>query len=131
MFFLYWRASKKLATYIFGENQNEPKQVYNYKKFTEAKFINLWEHYQNGDVNNFFVASDINIDYYGLTKGHAYAVKNVSKDSKNVCYVELVNPWDDADCVRVSYQDMVKWKFDVTLFGYTSEQVDSFLKPVK
>ena len=50
---------------------------------------------------------------------HAYAFKKVGENAE---YVELVNPWDDADCIRLPFNLYIKY-FD-TLRIYNEDTTE-------
>ena len=67
------------------------------------RLIKMFYLYQNDDaVKDLEIITNYNSNDYanGFIAGHSHAVKYVDPVNQ---YVELVNPWDDADVIRFSF----------------------------
>ena len=70
---------------------------------------------QSGVIDNIIVSTSGKGDTSeGIVNNHAYAVKNVTSD-----YVELINPWDDKDILKLTMDDFYKYFKNVAVFGST------------
>ena len=65
--------------------------------------INIWDDYatHTNDVTNALISFTTNNEALGIHSGHAYSLKNLVHSGSTIDYVEVVNPWDDADVVRL------------------------------
>ena len=111
-----------IARYVSGSSEitflynNAPNEN---MLFTREKFLDCWDAYQSKDITNLTIGMGNNSSdsSMGIIGGHAYAVKDVvnnGDDEKS--YVELINPWDDADVLKLSFTDF--FKLDLTLVVY-------------
>ena len=99
-----WNA---ISEYILGNNM---MGVYGN---SSTKFNQIWNDYKAGRINNMLVSTaKTSNTAEGIVNNHAYAVKNVTAD-----YVELINPWDDKDIVKVPMTDFYTYFSHVAVFG--------------
>ena len=130
---------KELSLYLFGAER--PYLGWYLRNMSDEQFMNLVSNYlaEDGDLSNFNVSfyNVKDIEYYALGvegTNHSYSLKNVSCDMDGVCYVELVNPWDDADSVKLplSYlreiQGSNKLNIWIECLGYNATQLNNFTK---
>lgn len=97
----------KLSEYLLG---NSMMGIYGN---SSAKFNQAWNDYQAGKINNILVSTNGNSNTAeGIVNNHAYAVKNVTST-----YVELINPWDDKDVVKVPMDTFFSYFPNLAIFG--------------
>lgn len=95
-----------LANYLLG---SEDMGIYD----TNLAFEQIWLDYQDGTISNIVVGTgELENLSEGIVGNHAYAVKNVTSS-----YVELINPWDDKDILRLSKSDFFTYFPHVMVFG--------------
>ena len=79
----------------------------------------LWNKYQNGSISNLEIGTDDGINGYSdtlqLCNNHAYSIYDVQDN-----YVTLINPWDNADKLKLGWSDFLKYCSAVTVYGDTS-----------
>lgn len=104
----YFFGNENFGAYIDGVNGCDRTESLN--KFTE-----IWNDYNNGTngVTNMLVSFGSQNDNLGIVSGHAFSVKTVSPNN----YVELVNPWDDADVLRLDWNTFTQYYHGVYTFG--------------
>jgi len=98
------------VTYVTSDDVDSSPEEY------KSRFLECWNRYNSGEISNLCVGitdigvtneqgDDIPDDFsLGIVGGHAYALKNVvNTGNDDNSYVELVNPWDDADVLRLSF----------------------------
>ena len=103
-----------LASYILGTEDctmistNWKTNIIDFR----TKFMQLWNQYKNGVVPNFTVGIQSTDNRLGIIGGHAYSVRNLTNE-----YIELINPWDDADCLRLSLDDFFNLSLEAFVYG--------------
>lgn len=106
-YYLYQLFTKNDVEYALGDDENEVKYLIDY-------------YYQNQDT----AAATLGVGdgFAGLEDDHAYAVKSVNQN-----YMELVNPWDTTENIKVSIKDLAdnfgKYDFSIVDTGLM-EQAD-------
>lgn len=96
-----------ISEYILG---NSMMGVYGN---SSTKFNQIWNDYKAGKINNIIVSTARTPNTAeGIVNNHAYTVKNVTSE-----YVELINPWDDKDIVKVPMSDFYNYFSNVAVFG--------------
>lgn len=99
-----------ISEYILG---NSMMGVYGN---SSTKFNQIWNDYKAGKINNVIVSTGSAPNTAeGIVNNHAYTVKNVTSE-----YVELINPWDDRDIVKVPMDDFYHYFSNVAVFGSAS-----------
>lgn len=96
-YYLYQLFTKNDVEYALGDDENEVKYLIDY-------------YYQNQDTSA--ATLGVGDGFAGLEDDHAYAVKSVNQN-----YMELVNPWDTTENIKVSIKDLAdnfgKYDFSV------------------
>ena len=116
------------------------KLIYNTGDF-KTKFLETWEKYNAGKISNLMIDISGESDYskgviasttkYNNTyetdengyifeeiqRATSYSVKNVGTNSKGELYVELVNPIDDADILRLEFDDLMEFNVSFVVYG--------------
>ena len=87
-YYLYQLFTKNDVEYALGDNENEVKYLIDY-------------YYQNQDTSA--ATLGVGDGFAGLEDDHAYAVKSVNPN-----YIELANPWDTTENIKVSIKDLAK-----------------------
>lgn len=80
----------------------------------QQRFVELWNKYKSEEISNFEIGIQTSNAKLGIISGHAYSVKNLVENE----YVEVVNPWDDADCLRLSWNDFFNLSLEAIVYGY-------------
>ena len=120
------RQKALISNYFFG-NTNYTK-TYSFKSLNDAQIKRLVEHYKNGDISNLPCAFSSSLALsLGIIHGHAYTIKDLLMDADKEYYVELVNPWDDNDVVRLPLAYLKTTDFYVLAYGYTDEEFNTYL----
>ena len=108
---------RTVSTYLFG---NDNFAMYGAgingdKNNALSKLNTIWNDYKNGNnnVTNVIVSFSSGNDRLGIVAGHAYSLKNLSANN----YVELVNPWNDADVLRLDWTTFTNYFGTVSTFG--------------
>ena len=97
----------KLSEYILG---NSMMGVYGN---SSTKFNEIWNAYKSGKINNIIVSTNsASNTAEGIVNNHAYTVKNATSD-----YVELINPWDDKDVLKIPMSEFFKYFNNIAVFG--------------
>ena len=97
----------KLSEYVLG---NSKMGVYGN---SSTKFNEIWNAYKSGKINNVLVStSSTSNTAEGIVNNHAYTVKNATSD-----YVELINPWDDKDVLKIPMSEFFKYFNNIAVFG--------------
>ena len=81
---------------------------------TKARFLEVWRKYKSGEISNLGIGIANDNFSLGVVGGHAYSLKNVDETHG---YVELVNPWDDSDILRLTIDDLFSYTVDVVVYG--------------
>ena len=106
-YYLYQLFTKNDVEYALGDDENEVKYLIDY-------------YYQNQDTSA--ATLGVGDGFAGLEDDHAYAVKSVNPN-----YMELVNPWDTTENIKVSIKDLAdnfgKYDFSIVDTGLM-EQAD-------
>lgn len=79
-----------------------------------TKFLEVWNKYVNGEINNFAIGINTADGKLGIVAGHAYSVRKV--DIVNG-YIEIINPWDDSDCLRLTLDKFFSLSTDLVVYG--------------
>lgn len=118
-----------LPAYLLGDEHVTTNYPPNNGSDYESRFLRMWNAYANKEVTNFTVGIDERDanDKLGIAGGHAYAVRNVVQGENG--YVELVNPWDDADCLRIDYNKFVSMNNFMVIYGTNIFEEQSFYWP--
>ncbi len=93
---------------------------YNYRD----EFLRLWDAYEKGTATNFQIGINEDDNKLGIISGHAYSVRKVDTINN---YIEIINPWDDADCLRLSLDKFFRLNTDVIIYGVN---LTSYLKTI-
>ena len=105
--------------YFFG-NTNFRMFVSSWGEDVVAGLKNLWRDYSTNSngVTNLLVGFKSSNPGLGIYSSHAYAVKNLVLNSDNsINYIEVVNPWDDADVIRLDGDTLGAYVDDCYTFG--------------
>ena len=108
-----------IAKYFFG---NEKMEYTRYIDSPDSEtgspgFITMWQKYKNGTYTNLSIGFKSSDPSLGIVNEHAYSVKNVV-DNK---YVEVVNPWNDADTLKISWSTFTAQFEGAWVFGTGKE----------
>jgi len=128
-------------TYLLGgEKKGVGYYSYNYSDGTtteekmnewKQKVIDLYNLYMKDDetgINNMTLAfsklqkADTT---YGIPHSHACGIKEIAKNDRGEYYVIFVNPWDDADNVKILLDDLAKLKVAINIYGYTDDEISA------
>ena len=91
----------------------------------QEQFNTLWNAYKEGNISNFQVGiNEGRNTKLGIIDAHAYSVRTIETD-----YVELVNPWDDADCLRIPKEDFFNLNISVVVYGVNYFNTESYWWP--
>ena len=101
-----------VSKYFFGNTKVELANSYEDFEQQWAKYSNP----SNTEYSNLLVGFKTSNASLGIVGAHAYSVKNVTSE-----YVELVNPWDDGDILRLSIDDFKLYFRNSFVFGTGSE----------
>ena len=71
--------------------------------------------YKNGTISNIIVGASISSEKLQICNDHEYAISDVTEN-----YVELINPWDSQDRLRLDIDDFFKYFSEITVFGSDS-----------
>ncbi len=86
--------------------------------------LNLLSHYlaENGSLKDVQTAFDKINPALGNTTGHAYTIKDVGKDSNEEYYLSIINPWDYADCLKLTFDNLFNTSkfYFFHFYGYSS-----------
>ena len=113
-----------IAKYLFGNDQVTFISTGNNSSDFVTLFEKLWNDYSAGEISNLTVgihdrnttSTSTGIDKLGIIYGHAYAVRNVVTGTNG--YIELINPWDDADCLKISLSDFyTEYYIEAQVYG--------------
>ena len=104
-----------IAKYMFG---NEDITVISDVSSQRSQFLELWNKYQSGEIANLTIGihEPSNNGKLGIIRGHAYSVKNVVTGTSDD-YVEIVNPWDDGDSLKLSLNDFFSLDVAAIVYG--------------
>ena len=74
----------------------------------------LWTKYKSGEISNLCCGTDEDgfSEKLQICNSHAYAITNVTSN-----YVELINPWDSQDRLRLDRADFQRYFRQITSFG--------------
>mgnify|MGYP007101879124 CR=1 FL=1 len=81
----------------------------------EDTLQSLWAKYKNGTISNIVAFAAISSEKLQICDGHEYAISDVTEN-----YVELINPWDSQDRLRLDKDDFFKYFSNLTVFGSDS-----------
>lgn len=99
------------TTYIQINGGNDPQ---NNISGNINHLIDLWNKYQRGEISNLGVGINYSDYRTGVCGGHAYSIKNLDI---NAGYIEVVNPWDDADILKYSIEELLTYGVDLVVYG--------------
>ncbi|MCR5266574.1 MAG: hypothetical protein K6E29_08300 [Cyanobacteria bacterium RUI128] len=89
------------------------------KVLSKALMQGLWNKKENGTISNLLIGTYTGDQGYNanlqICDTHAYAVTDVQDE-----YIELLNPWDNQDRVRISWSDFLDLVQCAYVFGDTS-----------
>ncbi len=117
-------AYNTIARYLTGSS--EITYLSNYDKWkgyendylTYEKLLDCWHMYQSGTISNISIGITETDYSLGIIGGHAYSLKNIDEEYG---YIELVNPWDDADVLRIPvtsiFNDYDYFTIDLVVYG--------------
>ena len=90
-----------LSKYIFGNNKIT--QVNYDDADFRTKLNEICALYKNGTINNITIGIKTQIDEsdIGIITGHAYSLKDYDENS-----ITLINPWDNADALTLSWNKL-------------------------
>ena len=110
-----------IAKYLFG---NELMTFFNTTTPNfRSRLEELWEKYDDsGQISNLTIGihdKDPNSQSTGepangVVFGHAYSIRKYDMANN---YIELVNPWDDADCLRLDLDKFYSYYIEVQVYG--------------
>ena len=118
--YFYNEQPKIYSEYITG-NAKYYNTHPNLNLFSKTQLLNLWQHYTSGEISNWIVGFDDTDGKIGKIGAHAYSVQNVTEE-----YIELVNPWDDRDCVRYSLDEFLNMGYKCRFYGYSQTEITNF-----
>ena len=112
-----------LAKYLLGSedmtflsNIRQPNdttaQAQQRKDEFKQELADLWNRYKAGQISNIEVGIHTQNTKLSVVSGHAYSLKNMTNE-----YVELVNPWDDADVLRLSLDYFYTLDLETIVYG--------------
>ena len=116
-----------LARYLTGSEKVtylcniDDWKAYENDYLTSQKLLECWNKYKSGEISNISIGIGVGEQNtaLGIIEGHAYSLKNVVHNGNDEqAYVELVNPWDDADVLRIKYKDFLKLDITLLVYGY-------------
>ncbi|MBO6086934.1 cell envelope integrity protein TolA [bacterium] len=109
--------SKLISTVFYGEGDQRMLTTDDKNWFKE-----LLAAYKNGEVTNLVIGthqesnpSGIDNKALGIYYNHAYAIKDYEEDH----WVEVVNPWDGKDVIRLDWRDFFKYFPSLVVYGDT------------
>lgn len=105
-----------LSDYIFGNKKITWLENSGTTNWTQ--FNNLFNQYQSGAISNLSVSFNTTNNDLGIISGHAFSVKNITSE-----YVEVVNPWDDEDSLKLDINTFRSYAADAYVFGSGSENI--------
>ena len=92
-----------------GDTNEDAQQRKNYLR---AKLPELWAKLQAGQIANLEIGIHTQNSKLGVVSGHAYSVKNLTNT-----YIELVNPWDDADVLKLDLEYFYSLDIEALVYG--------------
>ena len=103
-----------VSLYFFGNRKIDWADTYSEFNTQYQKYKNI----ANTEYSNLIVGFKTSNEELGIVSGHAYSVKSVTTN-----YVEVVNPWDDADVLRLSRNDFKTYYDHSYVFGAGSDTI--------
>ena len=103
-----------ISNYLFGYNYPEGK--YGQYYYEEDELTWMLQQYNNGNISQLVFCLDEDTEEYeklGIYQGHAYALKGGVAGK----YVEVTNPHDGKDIIRLDWSDFLDLFKVVILFG--------------
>ncbi len=109
-YYLYQLFTKNSVEYALGDDEDEVKELIDY-------------YYQNQDTTSATIG--VGEGFGKLEDDHAYAVKSVNSN-----YMELVNPWDTSESIKVSIKDLAKnlGKYDFSVVDTSLSEQAGYLE---
>lgn len=111
-----------ISKYIFGNDYFTMyivgKDGYSQQDVAD-KAVSIWNDKISGshEVTNLLVGFNTTNNSLGIISNHAYSVKNIVMSGSDISYVELVNPWDDGDILRLDGETFISNLKDCYTFG--------------
>lgn len=104
-----------VSLYFFGNRNIDWASNY-------TDFMTQYQKYSisapDSGYTNLIVGFKTTNESLGIVSGHAYSVKNVTSN-----YIEVINPWDDADILRLSINDFQTYYDHSYVFGRGSDTI--------
>ena len=107
---------------IAGESEKADAPGYKIKDLTFEQITNLYNNYLAGNIKDLCCLGFSQNLKLGYIYNHDYTLKSIGTDPNGNGYLELINPWDDADCIRCSLEDLKKTNLEI--FSHTSTAAD-------
>ena len=121
-YFLDSDATTAYANYNDSWVENYPDLKLSKAAYRE-KLLACWEKYKNEEISNIVVILHAGDDYKtGRMDSHAYAIRDIATGPDGKEYIELINPWDDRDCVRFDLDTFFTWNTEFQVYGVDLEE---------
>lgn len=120
--YVYNSQKKLFSKYVFGIKEG---YQYSYSSLNETNVTNIINHFMAGDLSNLTILFNRTTSDYsvGLVYQHFYAIKTFDEEAG---YIELVNPLDDNDSVKFTFEYFLDYYSSINIYGYTKSEISAF-----